>query len=55
MAKRKISKPRLPEEPNHITDLAQLSKLPEKLFAKPASESDPAASKGLSKAGIWVL
>lgn len=54
-AERKISKLRLPKETNHIIDLAQLSKLPGKLFEKLASESDPAASKGLSKAGIWSL
>lgn len=45
MAQRKISKPRLPEESNHITDLEATSKLPGKLSEKPASVSDPAASE----------
>ena len=44
-AQRKISKSRLPEESNHITDLEATSKLPGKLFEKPANMSNPAASE----------
>lgn len=53
MAERMISKPRLPKEPNHITDLAQLLKLPGKVFEKPGSESAPAARAGSFKG--WLL
>jgi hypothetical protein len=45
MAEGMISKARLPKEPNHITDLAQLLQLPGKVFENPASESDPAAKR----------
>lgn len=44
-AQRKINKSRLPEESNHITDLEATSKLPGKLFEKPANVSNPAASE----------
>ena len=44
-AQRKISKPRLPEESNHITDFEATSKLSGKLYEKLASVSDPAASE----------
>lgn len=55
LAKRKLSKPSpLKSLITHLT-YGQLSKLPGKLFEKPASKSDPAASKGLSKAGTWAL
>lgn len=53
MAETMIIKPRLPKEPNHITDLAQLLKLPGKVFGKPASESTPAARAGFFKG--WRL